>query len=81
MAQDILTAVTGAIAQQKQMDAATISADSTLETLGISSLDAITIVYEIEEIFDVEVPNEDLEQLTTVQDIVDGIAALIDAKG
>ena len=81
MTQDITQAVIKAIAQQKQLDTSDISADSALETLGISSLDAITVVYEIEEIFDVEVPNENLESLNTVQDIVDGITTLIEAKG
>ena len=81
MTENITQAVVKAIAQQKQLDPAGINADSTLENLGISSLDAITIVYEIEEIFDVEVPNESLESLETVQDIVDGISRLISAKG
>lgn len=81
MAENITQAVVKAIAQQKQLETSDISADSTLESLGISSLDAITIVYEIEEIFDVEVPNDSLESLNTVQDIVDGIASLISAKG
>ncbi len=80
MEKEIETAVIEAIAQQKQIDAATITTDSSLEALGISSLDAITIVYEIEEQFDVEVPNEQLENLRSVSDIVAGIKQLIDAR-
>lgn len=80
MTLDITRAVIKAIAQQKQIDASQIKADATLEALGISSLDAITIIYEIEEIFDVEVPNDKLESLRTVQDIVDGISGLITSR-
>lgn len=81
MTNHIAEAVIKAIAKQKQLDPAAISSDSILVALGISSLDAITIVYEMEEMFDVEVPNEELENLKTVQDIVDGIIRLISARG
>lgn len=81
MDQNLESAVITAIAKQKMLDESSISTASSLESLGISSLDAITIVYEIEEQFDVEVPNEQLESLKTVQDIVDGITNLIKSKG
>jgi len=81
MSEKILEAVVAAIAKQKRIDQAVVHSDSTLEELGISSLDAITIVYDIEERFDVEVPNEQLENLKSVDDIVFGISSLIDATG
>ena len=80
MQQDIEAAVIKAVATQKHIGTDSITSESTLQDLAVSSLDAITIVYEIEEMFDVEVPNEDLESLRTVQDIVDGIANLIKAQ-
>lgn len=70
-------AVVDAVARQKQLDPTAIRPDSRLSTLGVSSLDAITIVYEIEEAFDIEVPNESLEGLETVEDIVDRLNSLI----
>jgi len=78
MARNIAEAVINTVAKQKMLDMAEISPSSTLEELAVSSLDAITIVYEIEELFDVEVPNEKLEDLRTIQDIIDGIKALIE---
>jgi len=78
MARNIAEAVINTVAKQKMLDMAEISPSSTLEELAVSSLDAITIVYEIEEPFDVEVPNEKLEDLRTIQDIIDGIKALIE---
>ena len=80
MKQDVKTAAIGAIVRQKNLDPATVTAESTLEELGITSLDAITIVYEIEEEFDVEVPNEALERLHTVRDMIEGIEGLIEAR-
>ena len=80
MKQDVKTVAIGAIARQKNLDPASVTEESTLEVLGVSSLDAITIVYEIEDEFDVEVPNEALEGLRTVRDIIEGIEALIQAR-
>jgi acyl carrier protein len=74
---DIQNAVLAAIAKQKQLPVDSVSLDSTLESLSISSLDAITIVYEIEDIYDIEFPNEILDNLHNVQDIIDAISKLI----
>ena len=76
----VFSIVTRAIATQKMIDESTIQRDSTLESLGISSLDAITILYEVEEALDLEIPNEALDNLRTVQDILDGISHLVQSK-
>ncbi|MCB1857121.1 MAG: histidine kinase [Gammaproteobacteria bacterium] len=70
-----------AIARQKRLDPDQIHCTSILEKLGITSLDAITIVYDVEEIFDVEIDNDKLGELVSVQDIIDGVTQLIEAKG
>ncbi|MBL3591483.1 MAG: acyl carrier protein [gamma proteobacterium endosymbiont of Lamellibrachia anaximandri] len=80
MSLDIETVVISAIATQKQLNTASIKRESRLQDLGVSSLDAITIVYEVEEAFDVEIPNAELEKLETVGDIVDGIGSLLADK-
>ncbi|EGW53300.1 histidine kinase [Candidatus Endoriftia persephone str. Guaymas] len=73
----IESVVIEAIAKQKQLSLDAISLDSKLQDLGVSSLDAITIVYEVEEAFDVEVPNDALERLDRVKDIVEGVSRLL----
>ncbi|RDH88439.1 MAG: histidine kinase [endosymbiont of Escarpia spicata] len=80
MSLDIETVVISAIATQKQLNTASIKRESRLQDLGVSSLDAITIVYEVEEAFDVEIPNAELEKLETVGDIVDGVGSLLAGK-
>ncbi len=77
MDRDIQAIAIGAIARQKQLDPASIRPDSSLQELGISSLDAITIVYEIEEELGIEIPNEALDSLGTIQDIVERVSQLI----
>jgi len=80
MTQGIEREVIRAIAQQKAIDASNIVLGSTLDELNISSLDATTIIFEIEETFGVEVPSENLDSLKTVQDIVDGIRELVASR-
>ncbi len=80
MSSDIETIVKKAIANQKMIDADSITLETSLQDLGVTSLDAITIVYEVEEVCDIEVPNDELENLRTVQDIISGVRVLLDNK-
>ena len=54
-----------------------ITLDSSLEELGITSLDSISLVFDIEDKYGIEVPNEKLKQLRTVRDIVEGVDQLL----
>ncbi|MBQ4473385.1 MAG: acyl carrier protein [Lachnospiraceae bacterium] len=44
--------------------------------LGADSLDVFQIVMEIEDTFDIEIPNEEAETIVTVGDVVDKIKGL-----
>ena len=44
-----------------------------VEDLGADSLDTVEIIMEFEEEFEVEIPDEDAEQLTTIQKALDYI--------
>ncbi|MFU0824489.1 acyl carrier protein [Clostridium sp.] len=43
------------------------------DDLGIDSLDIFEVIMELEDEFDVQIPNEDLENLKTVEDLVNYI--------
>ena len=57
-----------------------IHPDMKLGALGIDSLGAITILYELEDQFDIEIPNEVFDSLETVNDIVIKLQQLLDNK-
>lgn len=48
-----------------------------LENLGIDSLKAINILFELEEQFDIEIPNERISDMDTVGDIVSCVTELV----
>jgi len=43
------------------------------DDLGIDSLDIFEVIMELEDEFDIQIPNEDLENLKTVEDLVNYI--------
>lgn len=63
------------IASQLTVESNDISADSDfVEDLGADSLDIVEMVMEIEEEFNIEIPDEDVENLGTVQHLVTYLA-------
>ena len=60
------------IAEQLSVDAASIELSSNFkEDLEADSLDLFELVMALEEEYDVEIPSDDLEQIATVEDIIE----------
>lgn len=60
------------IAEQLNVEANVITAESSFkEDLGADSLDLFELVMALEDEYSVEIPSEDLEKLTTVQQVMD----------
>ncbi len=51
-----------------------ITAETTLEDLGADSLDMVEVIMAIEDEFDVQIKDEDLESLKSVGDLIDYIS-------
>jgi acyl carrier protein len=51
------------------------AASSFVDDLGADSLDTVELVMALEEEFETEIPDEDAEKLTTVQEAIDYIVA------
>lgn len=62
--------VRGIVAEQLGVDLSELRADaSILDDLGADSLDVVEMVMSLEEAFDIEVPDEDVEEMRTVSDV------------
>jgi acyl carrier protein len=71
---DVEAKVKEIIATQLMVDEEEVTPKSTLvDDLGADSLDVVEIVMQLEEDFDLEIPDEEAENVKTVQDIIDGI--------
>ncbi|MBM4362318.1 MAG: acyl carrier protein [Deltaproteobacteria bacterium] len=71
---DITAEVKKIIKEQLDVDEADIKPESTfIDDLGADSLGLVELVLAFEEAFEIDIPDEDTEQIRTVQDAVDYI--------
>ncbi len=68
------------IADNQRKDVSLVTIDSTFEALNIDSMDAVNIVFAIENEFNVNVPDEEMKNIRSVRDIVEGVQKLVAAK-
>ena len=69
------------ISKTCSLDRDRITLDSTLKDLDVHSLDAVQVLFEIEDRFDVSVPErEDRYSAGTVGDLIEGVDQLLAAK-
>ncbi len=54
-----------------------VEAEARLEDLGVDSLGALELIFQIEEEFKVLVPNERASEFTTIRAVCDGIESLL----
>jgi acyl carrier protein len=69
---DIQARVTKIVAEQLSVNEADIKINSSFaDDLGADSLDTVELVMALEEEFGCEIPDEDAEKITTVQNAID----------
>mmetsp|Transcript_112301 Transcript_112301/g.198200 ORF Transcript_112301/g.198200 Transcript_112301/m.198200 type:complete len:114 (-) Transcript_112301:77-418(-) len=74
--EDVDEKVKGIIAEQLGVDAEKVTPTASFtEDLGADSLDAVELIMAIEEAFDIEIPDEEAEKMTTPADCVAAIKA------
>jgi len=74
MAEDIAPQVTKIIKEQLDVEEADIKPEASfIDDLGADSLGLVELVLAFEEAFEIDIPDEDTEQIRTVQDAVDYI--------
>lgn len=77
---DIASRCIEIIAKSKSIPAESVTLASTFEELNIDSLDKINISFEVEEAFNIEIPDDALGSLRTVGDVVEGVRMLQQKK-
>jgi acyl carrier protein len=64
------------VAKSKLIPEDSVTQGSTFDELAIDSLDKINISFEIEDTFNIQIPDDSISSLKTVGDIVDGVIRL-----
>jgi acyl carrier protein len=71
--------VSNAIAKKLEIDITTIKPESTLEELGLDSLDTFDIIFEAEDKLGIKVPNDQVD-VKTIQDMTNLLDQLLAKK-
>lgn len=77
MNQEIAERTIKTIAKFKEMEADKIKVDTTIEELEMDSLDALNLVFELEEEFDITIPDDQVFEMKTVGQMAEGIEKLM----
>jgi len=77
MADKITEKVLDLIAAVKWLPREKVSTESTFAELGMDSLDAINLIFEIESEFDISVPDEQAKSITNVRQLVESLQKLL----
>ncbi len=77
MSQEIIGKVIASIAKVKKINPDTVTLDSTFEALKMDSLDGLDVFFELEEAFDLTIPDDRVRSLRTVGSVVEEIRKLL----
>jgi acyl carrier protein len=80
MSDEFTQRVLNTIATSKRIPPDTVTIDSEFQALGIDSMDAVEILFALENEFDINIPDDDVRSVKNVRDMVAGVARLVEAK-
>ncbi len=80
MRKDTAKRTIAVVAEFKEIPEDEISLETSLEKMEMDSLDALSLVFELEEEFDIMIPDEKAFEMKTIGEMVEGIDKLLELK-
>jgi len=80
MSDDLIQRVLKVIATSRRIPPETVTIDSDFQQLGIDSMDAVEILFALENEFDISIPDEEVRSVRNVRQMCEGVEKLIAAK-
>lgn len=80
MSDELVRRVLKTIASSKRIPEETVTIDSTFEQLGIDSMDAVEVLFGLENEFDISIPDDEVRGVRNVRQMCEGVAKLVAAK-
>ena len=77
MSDDLIQRVLKVIAATKHLPPETVTIDGEFQQLGIDSMDAVEILFALENEFDITIPDDQAKQIHSIREMVDGIGKLV----
>jgi acyl carrier protein len=80
MSDELIQRVLKVIATSKRIPLQTVTIESDFQQLGIDSMDAVEILFALENEFDISIPDDDVRNVRNVRQMCEGVEKLIAAK-
>jgi acyl carrier protein len=80
MSDDLIQRVLKAIATSKRIPLETVTIDGDFAQLNIDSMDAVEILFALENEFDIVIPDEEVRTVRNVRQMCEGVEKLVAAK-
>jgi acyl carrier protein len=80
MSEELIQKVLKVIAASKRLPPETVTIDSEFLQLGIDSMDAVEILFALENEFDISIPDDEVREVRNVRQMCEGVEKLIAAK-
>ena len=80
MSDELIQRVLKVIATSRRIPLETVTIESEFQQLGIDSMDAVEILFALENEFDISIPDEEVRNVRNVRQMCEGVEKLIAAK-
>jgi acyl carrier protein len=80
MSEELTQRVLKTIATSKRIPVEQVTIDSEFQQLGIDSMDAVEILFALENEFDISIPDEEARNVRNVRQMAEGVGKLVAAK-
>jgi acyl carrier protein len=80
MSDELIQRVLKVIATSKRIPLQTVTIESDFQQLGIDSMDAVEILFALENEFDISIPDDEVRGVRNVRQMSEGVEKLIAAK-
>ena len=77
MPDEITQRVLHVIADAQRLPPEKVTVDKTFQELGIDSMDGVSLLFALENEFDINIPDDAAKSIRSVQDMVDGVKAIL----
>ena len=81
MSDELIQRVLKVIATSKRIPLQTVTIESDFQQLGIDSMDAVEILFALENEFDISIPDDDVRSVRNIRQMCEGVEKLVAAKG
>ena len=80
MSEELIQRVLKVIATSKRIPLETVTIDSDFQQLGIDSMDAVEILFALENEFDINIPDDEVRSVRSIRSMCEGVERLLLAK-